>query len=320
MPTSNSERPLLSMVVLVDQYETIRPVVERLQAQRAPEQIELVVVAEDADRFGLPDTAPGSLGAIRIVEHSRTLMRNARAAGVRAAAGDVVVLGETHAFPAPGWADALLHAHEQEWVIVTPGLRNANPGSRLSWAGFLLNYGRWMDGMRARPISSAAGYNSSYKRSALLAFDDELESLLWAGSALHDRMRSRGWRFYFEPAAKVDHLNVTHPADWFAEIFISARFLAGNRRLDWSLLRRLAYVLGSPLLPGLFVMRALPALRLAGSQRKLPRGWLAAFLLACIVSGSGELVGYLAGAGDSETRTADYEEHRTNYAAAAVPE
>jgi hypothetical protein len=308
------------MVVLVDRYETILPVVERLQAQREPEQIELVVVAEDADRFGLPDTAPGSLGGIRIVEHSRMPMRNARAAGVRAAAGDVIVIGETHAFPAPGWADALLNAHEQGWVIVTPALRNANPGRRLSWAGFLLNYGRWMDGMRARPIGSAAGYNSSYKRSALLAFDDELESLLWAGSVLHDRMRSRGWRFYFEPAAKVDHLNVTHPADWFAEIFIAARFLAGNRRREWPLLRRLVYVAGSPLLPGLFVVRALPALRLARRQRKLLRGWLAAFLLACIVSGSGELVGYLIGAGDSETRTADYEEHRVDYAAATVPE
>src|SRR5205085_10868648 len=117
-------------------------------------------------------------------------------------------------------------------------LRNANPDSRLSWAGFLLNYGRWMDGMPAGPITSAPGYNSSYKRSSLLAFGDELESLLWAGSPLHGRMRSRGWEFCFEPAAKIDHLNVTRAADWFAETFVAARFLAGTRSRGWSRSRR----------------------------------------------------------------------------------
>ena len=46
----------------------------------------------------------------------------ARAAGVRAASAPIVFIGETHIYPQPGWADALLAAFEEPWTAIVPAI------------------------------------------------------------------------------------------------------------------------------------------------------------------------------------------------------
>jgi Glycosyl transferase family 2 len=50
----------------------------------------------------------------------------ARATGVRHASAPVVALTEDHAYPAPGWAEALINAHKEGWAAVGPVMANAN--------------------------------------------------------------------------------------------------------------------------------------------------------------------------------------------------
>src|SRR5690242_13112162 len=129
----STRAPRLSVVVLADRYQTIERVVEHLDAQTVAAEIELVVACPSEHALELPAEAGRLIWGITTVECPLLPMGAARAAAVRVAHAAVVVLGETHAFPAPNWAELLLRAHESSFVGVAPGIENANPEGALSW-------------------------------------------------------------------------------------------------------------------------------------------------------------------------------------------
>lgn len=148
------------------------------------------------------------------MEHALVPLGEARAAGVRVARSGVVVVAETHAFPAPGWAERLVDAHAQDWVAVMPAVLNANPGSALSWSAYLVDYGRWMPNGRSVEIADPPSYHASFKRSPLLAFGSRLGVLLEPGSTLAEELRAQAYRSSYEPRASISHLNVSRPRAW----------------------------------------------------------------------------------------------------------
>ena len=44
----------------------------------------------------------------------------------------VVAFGEEHCFPEPGWAQALIDAHREDYAAVGPAMHNANPDTIVS--------------------------------------------------------------------------------------------------------------------------------------------------------------------------------------------
>ena len=70
-----------------------------------------------------------------------------------------------------------------------------------------------------------------------------------ADTIMHAEFRARGQELFLEPAARVDHLNVSRLRWALIERFESGRTFAGMRARGWSWPRRLAYALGSPLIP-----------------------------------------------------------------------
>src|SRR5262245_46090250 len=178
------DRPAISVVLSTDRYETIRPVVECLRRQTIKDRLELVIIAPSSESLG-NEAEPDGLVSIRVVEASDDgRMAEARAAGVRAASAPIVVIGETHTYPHPGWAEALVGAHAGPWAIVVPGFGNANPSGPLSWAIFLLDYGRWLAGLPEGETALAPTHNSSYKRETLLELGPGLERALTHGDEL----------------------------------------------------------------------------------------------------------------------------------------
>ena len=93
---------------------------------------------------------------------------------------------------------------------VVPGFGNANPGSALSWAAFLGDYGAWLSVSPPCELTWAPTYNTAYKRAALLALEP-LETMLTTGDGLIVGLRASGGRFAFEPSARVRHVNVAPP-------------------------------------------------------------------------------------------------------------
>jgi hypothetical protein len=292
----------LSVVLPVDRFEKAARLIDHLRAQTVADRIELVVVAPSAAELDLPDDEGEGFAAVRTVETGAPLryLFLDRAAGIRAATAPLVALAETHCFPDPGWAEALIAAHRGPWAAVGPAVANANPGT-VSWASLLLDYGPWLAPVAGGKMSDVPGHNSCYKRELLLAYGDELEMMLEAEYVLHQDLRARGLLLYLEPAARTWHVNVSRIWPALVQAPLSARAFATARSKRWSPARRFLYAAASPLLPLVRLVRVLGHSRRLGHPCPLPRlmPWLALVLVAYA---TGELLGYALGGGAEAQR------------------
>ena len=173
-----------------------------------------------------------------------------------------------------------------------------------------------MAGMPSRESDIAPTHNGAFRRQVLLDLGADLDHALHQGDRLTLLLRSANHRMYFEPGARIDHLNCARWGPWLGERYLGGRLLGGRRAARWSWPRRLVYLLGSPLIPALLVMRLRPVLAAARRAGLLPPGTLAALFAGGIVSAAGEMVSYLLGPSpDAEPRMTEYELHKVRYAA-----
>ncbi|MCP9484297.1 MAG: hypothetical protein MSC30_00385 [Gaiellaceae bacterium MAG52_C11] len=304
--------PRVSFVVATDTLATVADLLEALRVQPSPDGIELVLACPSAAALGEDHESP--VGRLEIVETGALApLEEAFAAGVRAASAPVVVLGETHAFPAPGALEPLVRAiAEDGYAAVAPELRNANPESAASWASLMLTYGRALGGSR-REVEELSTHNTAYRKDLLLAFGRELPALLRLGGGVDARLRAEGHRLLIEPSAIFAHLNVARLGSCVSDRFHAARCYAAARSGSWSRARRALYAAGSPLIPLVLGARIVRSPGWTAHRADLPRGVLFPFALSLAGLAAGELAAYAAGAGSSPERLVDYEIHRTRH-------
>lgn len=281
----------MSVILVGDRLETLANTLSRLREQTIRGDLELVFAVPDA---GTVDPEAADLAAfhsVRVVPVGEIRsMAHARSAGVREASADVVVLTESHSYPHPGWAETLVAAHrEPSYAVVGPAIGNANPGTGASWSNLLIDYGRWVE-PEGGVVDDVPGHNSAYKRVPLLEYGTRLAEMMESPSTLHADLRDRGHRLYLEPAARTDHLNATRLGSYMHELYLIGRSFGSGRADRWSLPRRLAYALASPLIP---VVRFV---RISRDVRRL-RLWSAvpALFLGLPAHAAGEAVGYVRG-------------------------
>lgn len=312
-----SARPSLSVVLVTDLVSTIEPVLARLRDQTVVGRLELVIVTPQPDAIRRESPSLGGFAAITVAAVDELLpLAAARAVGVRTASAPLVFIGETHTYPEPGWAEALIEAHAGDWAAVVPGFGNGNPDGALSWAGFLSDYGAWLADLEPRELSFIPIYNTAYKRAVLLEQDPGLEHLLTSDDELLRRLRANG-RFLFHPSAGIVHVNVASPLAWLAERYLAGLLTAGRRMQRWSLRRRLLYAAGSPLIPVVLLSRVAHGVRAARRSHELPLATYPALVFGAAITAFGELAGYVGVPAQwAERRMAEYEIHRLRYARA----
>ncbi len=298
----------LAVVLVTDTYRTIRKVVELLRAQTIAPQLELVFVAPSEESFELPSAEVAAFAGVTVIA-VRTLdpIPAARAAGIRAASAPLVALMETHVYPEPGWAEALVEAHRSDWAGVGPAFANANPRSTLGWASLLMDYGPWIEPTDSGVVANVPSNNSCYKRALLVDQGSGLEAGMGFGPELHAVLQTRGHQLYLESSAKVAHLNASRLSPWAADRFLLGRWLAGDRAGRWPAVRRVAYAGGSPVIALVRLRRILrDARRPIREHRLLPRV-LPALGLGIVIATIGELVGFLLGPGNAARRVTKYD-------------
>ena len=100
-------------------------------------------------------------------------------------------------------------------------------------------------------------YNGAYRRDVLLELGDRLDELLDANNEeLWSILHRQGYYSCFDRDARANHVNATKL--W---VMVRIRFFAGaligaQRARRWTWMRRLMYVVGSPLIPVVLVWRA----------------------------------------------------------------
>jgi hypothetical protein len=253
--------PAISVILLTpDRYETVRRTIRHLRAQTIRRRLELLLVAPSARNLGLDEAAVQEFQQFRVIEVGEIKRpAAAKAQAVQQASAPIVAFAEVHCSPEPRWAAALLLAHEQGWAAVGPVMRNANPGTAVSWAGLVLNYGCCLRASASPSATSLPWHNISYRRDPLLEYGDDLASRLIAEGLLLDELRAKGHKLCFEPAAETNHVNISLLSSWVRHTFWGGRLFAALRaeKKQWSWWRRLLYIGGSPLIPLLRLWRAL---------------------------------------------------------------
>ena len=311
------EGPPLSVVVITpDRVATVHKTLRHLRSQSICERIEVLIVAPTAEGLGLDESELREFCGYQVVEvgHMRSTAR-ARAAGVRAAKAQVVAFTEDHAFPAPGWAEALVARHREGWAAVGPVMSNANPRSLTSWANLLIEYAPWLEPSEGGEREHLPGHNCSYKREALLQYGDRLEAMLDAESVLHWDLRAKGHRLYLEPKARTLHLNFAARTPSLALRFNGGRLFASSRARGWPAWRRALFALASPLIPLVRCARITCELFKPGRPRHLLPRLAPALVVGLAFDGAGEMAGYAFGAGRAMAKLSDMEFHRERYTA-----
>ena len=307
-----SGAPRISVILVTDHYRTIRRVLQCLRSQTAQSEIELVLVLPSGSRDEGVESTLTNFARVTYVELATIHpVPHARAAGIRAASAPVVFLGETHSFPGPELAEALIAAHESTWDAVVPSLSNANPRSAWSWASFLMDYGTWSDTRRAGEIGGGPTWNVAYRKSLLMEIDDRLESAMEHGDVLAVWLQGRRARAYFEPRARLEHANVERFSDWVEQRFLAGILVAASRKRRWSGAKRFVYTAGSPLIPAVILYRLRSTVKTLLHQGTLPLTAVPALVLGTIVRSVGEAIGYVRGASPGDQpRMDEYEIHK----------
>jgi hypothetical protein len=279
-------------------------------------ELEIVFAVPVGGLRDLDEAEVSEFAAVRSVElASIPSLAVARAAGVRKATAPLVFIGETHSFPEPGWAEALLRAHEGPWAAVVPAVSNADPRGPISWGGYLMDYARWDPERPVGEIADPMIYNTSYQRQVLLELGEQLEIALDPYSGvLWPILFERGLRAWFEPEARIRHLGVGQFGTSLREKVLIGMIVGNYRATRWSLARRLVYFFGSPLIPLVLMARLLPAVRRIRRRHRLPWGSLPMMFLGCVAKAVGETYAVAAGApAGTQARQTEIEVHRLRY-------
>jgi len=300
----------LSVVLMAhDAAPGLLALIEQLRTQSRAGSLELVIVTPSAKKLSLDRGIGDAFFSFQIIKVSDLKsVGQVKAEGVRAARAPLVAFLEDHSRVEPGWAEALIEAHAQgEFSVVGPVMTNANPTSAVSWGGFLVFYGPWMEHRAAETVRHLPGNQSCYRREILMAYGEHLADVLESESLMHWELVAQGHRLHLEPKAVVGHINPTRLRSLLEEHYVSSRIFSYMRTRRQSALKRLFYAIGSPMIPLIRLRRIIQETK----ATKLGRGVVLRALLPIIFNlcagAAGEMAGYMLGAGRSRQRLLVFE-------------
>ncbi len=302
------------IAITPDNDATLIPLMRYLRAQTVRNRLEIIMVAPAKRQLAVDKASVDAFESVRIIESSGKFSETrARASGIRAASAPIVVLTEDHSFPEPGWAEALIRAHQQPWAVVGPVILNANPGSRVSWANLIIEYNEWLAPRPGGIVAHLPGHNSAYKRDVLLEYGSGLEKWLEAETLLHWDLQAKGHTLYIEPSAKLRHLNFSRLSASLVLRYVSGRQFAGRRGDGWLPLRKSFCTIAAPIIPCVRLYRILREMRRPGRKADLVPRLLPLLLLLLALDAVGEMAGYARGVGNAPQKITKIDFHRERF-------
>jgi GT2 family glycosyltransferase len=267
-----------------------------LLSQETDENYEVIVVDSSTDCTA--ELIEEEFPETRLYRFSeRKFCGDARNIGVSVARSDIIALTDADCTTAGTWVDQILRAHQSPYLAIGGAIANAEPSGLVSWAAYFCEFSRWMPGSEPRWLDDIAGANMSYKRQAFHKCGSFLEGTYCSDSDFHWRLGRDGHRLRFVPRIVVSHHSIENFRQFLQHEFVHGRCFARVRSQGqgFSRLRRLAYVLLSPVIPLKILLKTV-------ANNIANRIYLIHFLKALplvalgIVSWSaGELVGYCGG-------------------------
>lgn len=293
------ERPQLSIIIAsVNGRPYLDACLEALEAQESSLTAEVIV----ADCVG-PDVTEfveSEFPHVRVLAFAEPRsVPELRSAGIRACKGEIIVITEDHCIPESDWYESILAAHTAaENPAIGGAVDNAATDRNIDWAVFFCEYSNFISPVDHGVVHDLPGPNVSYKRWSLDEMADLIRDSYWE-NFLHWRLEEKGYQLWSDPRVRVLHKKHYRFAEFMSERFHYGRAFAGTRVENSPVSRKLFYIVGSPLLPPMLIVRIF---RRVYKRRR----HMGAFLKALPVIGTfmlawaaGEFVGYTSGPGES---------------------
>ena len=290
----------LSIVVpTIHGWPSVRETLASVVAAAEPVSAEVIV----ADGSGLPPPPTAPAPAITWLSRPGRSVYRLREEAMRLARGDIVAVTEDHCHVARDWGTAVIRAHREhpDAAVIGGSIDNGATERLIDWATFFAVQTPLMppveDGATDRPVLQG---NASYKRGALasvlgrsgLGFADIIEQreLMRRGERVRIDGRLRAWH--------------DQPLGFFAatRMHFDAGRISSSFRRERMTHADLVRIAGAFVIPPVRAARiARLVLRKATHRSELAMSLpFVLWLLYC--EALGQLVGYAAGAGDSQAR------------------
>ncbi|MBA2524655.1 MAG: glycosyltransferase, partial [Pyrinomonadaceae bacterium] len=247
-------RPALSVVVgSQNARHSVGRCLGALVSQCNGEEVEIIVVDNSTD--GTAKIVSEDFPAIKVVRPGEDkLMPELWEIGINQTEGDVVALTTAHFVPDQNWIAEILKAHQSTYAGIGGAIENDESAGLISWAVYFCRYSPYMLPFREVTVDDFAGDNASYKRAALDRFRDARRKGFWE-LFIHNEMRKEGLELLLTPKIVVYHQKSFSLPSFMSQRFWHGRQFGGERASSISPLKRLIYILLSPLIPAVFLLR-----------------------------------------------------------------
>ena len=243
----------IKLSVIIASYNARKDIVnclESLENQTTDKSFETIVVDSSTD-----STAKLIEERFPMVELHRFSERkfpgDARNFGVSVANGEVIAFVDTDCTAASDWVNEILNAHQSQHLAIGGAIANGNCDSYTGWAAYFCEFSQWMPKTESKWMDDIAAANMSYKKNVFDRYGSFIEGTYCSDTDLHWRLGKDDKRLRFVPSIRVKHYSIDNLVQFLRhEVFHGLCFARVRvRSQNFSLLKRLVYVILSPLIP-----------------------------------------------------------------------
>lgn len=217
-----------------------------------------------------------------------------RSVGLQLSRGRIVAMTEDHALPAADWISQILTVHEQPYDIIGGAVENGIE-KPLNRALYYCDFGRYGRPFKSAETSYASDVNIAYKREALASVRD-----VWLDgyheTTVHWELKRTGQRLFLDnrPVVYQTRKGITF-IKALSERIGWGRIFAETRVREITILSRVLFALGSPLLPAIMLGRVFQHMRRQKRTIGIMFSTLPIAFLLLVAWSWGEFIGYLVG-------------------------
>jgi hypothetical protein len=305
MPTT----PVLTVVLIIgNRRERVPRMLRSILEQDIADQIVIMVY----DRADEPARDSPELNRSNIVYEAvdrRWTLGPLQKRAALAATTDIIAFTEEHVVVPPGWARESLRRHAEGYAGVTGIFAVGNPQYHWARILFSITYGNYMLPSQAGETTEIPGDNSSFIRSKILKYEDELDLLLSTDILLIRRLVADGEKLYRVADLNLKHWNENTFSDgWIALFYWNQMYICNLFTVErWSLIHRALRLLSMPLVPFVRALKSYRHAKRNGSDMKQFFADLPVSFLFHAGSAAGMTAGLLLGYQKSEEKFADCE-------------
>ena len=270
---------------------SIRECLSELETQRPIADIEIIVADNSTD--GTAEIVRAEFPNVILLKcPSSYFVPQLWEDGINKSRGEIVALLTANCIPWRDWVTSILTAHKDPSPGIGGAIENDGSGGLIGWAVYFCRYSPFMLPFSERIVRDIPGDNASYKRWALDRCKQVRRNGFWE-PVIHSELRKDGYQVLLKPTIVVYQRLISTFRIFLRQRFWHGRQFGSTRASYLPRGKRIVYILFSPMIPGIFLIRI--TRRLLMKKRHFTQFFLSLpILIMFLLSWSlGELSGYL---------------------------